>query len=958
MANNLVFQEIFDGGNTGGNTGGGGSIELDTTLTQQGKAADAKATGDAIASVNKKCDAIIGKFSAGLAYTLKDDGTYEVSGIGTCTDTDIIIPSVVDGYRVTSIGYRAFRDCTSLMNVTISDSVTSIGEEAFRSCSSLTSIAIPNSVTSIGDFAFYNCRSLTSVTIPDGVASISTSAFNTCSSLTSVTIPASVTSIGNFAFYGCRSLESITIPDSVTSIGNSAFQYCYDLTSITIPDSVTSIGKQISNGCDNLRIYCEAKSKPEGWDSEWNMYLMPVIWGAALDFPSVNIQLNDCAKKEDIKDFATEGYVDAEIADAFYKIQAGRAVMTSVTYSELKTLRNNSELIPGMFYRITDYVCTTSQADTRAMDNKFDIIVQALSTSTLSENASADYHWEEGVVEGVGFKPSVVSDDTMLVEGSVIPFYYEYIDIADLESPGEYKQTDVFIAYGYLENNNGITVPVIYKTDESGLMDEPNPEFEEPDYADVFYYEGTANIDGVTYDKWRKIEQEEESELTWDSVGKAYLYTNVITDVPEGENTIKKVDGIQPNVADIPAWEIKYCLDNDTTRFAWAAGQAIVNIESSYSNGEFLTRQPAFDGQEPDGSEYQYAWGTQEDVDDGDSTNFWYSRNEVITDGEEVYSGGEIQFAQITELGKGVIYYMKDEHGNECPYDFKNIQFKRYMIVDNDVVSLSYLVGRYLGILNGKGYTIDEDDYIWCYTFSWLNENDETEDLSVIGKKLATDEGQYIGVYDNVIKTVSEHTKVYPETPQGYAIALNDVVFLAECSYDNGFFFGCYSNTFGNDCCSNTFGNICYSNTFGDACYFNTFGDNFAYNTFGNYCTYNTFGHVLNFNTFGNHFFDNILGDNCWKNTFGNDCNTNIFGNGCDSNIFGNNLDMCTFGNNFNNNTIGNECLHVRIIGDNIRNIEVGHGINRSYNYVSITPEPNADYQQIYRKSGSKEILI
>ena len=27
--------------------------------------------------------------------------------------------------------------------------------------------------------------------------------------------------------------------------------------------------------------------------------------------------------------------------------------------------------------------------------------------------------------------------------------------------------------------------------------------------------------------------------------------------------------------------------------------------------------------------------------------------------------------------GKGVIYWLKDEWGNECPYDFKNIQFKR-----------------------------------------------------------------------------------------------------------------------------------------------------------------------------------------------------------------------------------------------------------------------------------------
>ena len=36
-------------------------------------------------------------------------------------------------------------------------SVTSIGERAFYECSGLTSVTIPNSVTSIGDYAFFNC---------------------------------------------------------------------------------------------------------------------------------------------------------------------------------------------------------------------------------------------------------------------------------------------------------------------------------------------------------------------------------------------------------------------------------------------------------------------------------------------------------------------------------------------------------------------------------------------------------------------------------------------------------------------------------------------------------------------------------------------------------------------------------------------------------------------------------
>ena len=344
--------------------------------------------------------------------------------------------------------------------------------------------------------------------------------------------------------------------------------------------------------------------------------------------------------------------------------------MTRINHSELKSLRDNSKLIPGMFYRITDYVCTTAQADTRAMNNKFDIIVQALSENTLSENASADYHWVEGVVEGVTFNPSVVGDDTMLVGGTVIPYYYEYIDVSDSEGGmNEYKQTDIFIAYGYLENNNGVTVPVIYKTDEVGVGEEPDPEFEDPDYEDIFYYVGTANIDGVTYDKWRKIERSGEARLTWDSTGKAYLYTNIITVVPKDES-------IQPNVANLHAWELKYCLDNDTTRFAWAMdGTAIVNLESILSNGQPLTRQPEFDGCSGN-DEYYYAWGTQADVDDADVNNFWYSKSDELLTGDEVMTiEGSYDIVEVAELGKGVIYYMKDEHGNECPYDFKNITF-------------------------------------------------------------------------------------------------------------------------------------------------------------------------------------------------------------------------------------------------------------------------------------------
>ena len=227
-----------------------------------------------VKSVCEICGAIDG--STGLAYEANGDGTCTITGIGSCTDLDIIIPEYIDGYNVTSIGDWAFNGCRNLTSIEIPDSVTSIGSSAFSCCYSLTSIVIPDSVTSIGWHAFLG-SGLTSIIIPDSVTSISSSAFS-CDNLESIiveqgnpvyhsagnclietatktlitgcensVIPTdrSVTSIGDDAFDGCRSLTSIVIPDSVTSIGDAAFGSCYGLTSIVIPDSVTSIGDYV-----------------------------------------------------------------------------------------------------------------------------------------------------------------------------------------------------------------------------------------------------------------------------------------------------------------------------------------------------------------------------------------------------------------------------------------------------------------------------------------------------------------------------------------------------------------------------------------------------------------------------------------------------------------------------------------------------------------------------------------
>ena len=174
--------------------------------------------------------------SEGLDMVLISEGEYTVSGIGTCTDTEILIPTTYNGMPVVSVEASAFLNNTAITSVVLPDGITSIGENAFNGCESLTSVTFGKNsqLSSIGPGAFNYCYSLESITIPESVTSIGSDAFYYCCGLRSVTFGenSQLTSIGDYAFLGCYSIESITIPASVTSIGERAFVECYRLVEV------------------------------------------------------------------------------------------------------------------------------------------------------------------------------------------------------------------------------------------------------------------------------------------------------------------------------------------------------------------------------------------------------------------------------------------------------------------------------------------------------------------------------------------------------------------------------------------------------------------------------------------------------------------------------------------------------------------------------------------------------
>lgn len=215
------------------------------------------------------------KASQGLEFALNADGkSYAVSGIGSCTDTDLIIPNLHKGLPVTTIGENAFAYLWQITRVTLPDTITAIEAQAFKQCyikeinlpdgllsigdrafseTYITKIILPDSLTSLGKGAFASCDSLTDVTLSKGITRIEMGTFSSCSKLVSITIPSGVTALGSNVFSNCDKLQNVILPDSIQSIGTEAFSNCPSLESITLPKGLTAISGGLFTRSANLK---------------------------------------------------------------------------------------------------------------------------------------------------------------------------------------------------------------------------------------------------------------------------------------------------------------------------------------------------------------------------------------------------------------------------------------------------------------------------------------------------------------------------------------------------------------------------------------------------------------------------------------------------------------------------------------------------------------------------------
>ena len=177
---------------------------------------------------------------------------------------------------------------------------------------------------------------------------------------------------------------------------------------------------------------------------------------------------------------------------------------------------------------------------------------------------------------------------------------------------------------------------------------------------------------------------------------------------------------------------------------------------------------------------------------------------------------------------------MKDEWNNECPYDFKNIMFKRWavtaynkspdLVVDAGINYYGYYYGAMR--LNGESQVLESatygEDFGWFYTFALKDlATEDWFDYTVVAHLgLKTDEENELACYDNHIEPATDE---YSSGKGEMVKILNNIVFfncftdLSDTSSSDDYSH-CNNNRFLGNCHSDTFGNYCQNNTFGNNC--------------------------------------------------------------------------------------------------------------------------------------------
>ncbi len=174
--------------------------------------------------------------SDGLEFTSNGDGTCTLTGIGTCTDTTIVIPEKNNGETVTAVGEVDCSYDATFTKVILADTITTIGEWGFYHCKSLEEVVLNEGLKEIGEDAFSHLENLKAINFPSTLETIGEYAFMGCTALTEAHLNEGLKTVDN-AFADCTAIQKLTIPSTIQHEISFIFDFSTtSLTEINIPD--------------------------------------------------------------------------------------------------------------------------------------------------------------------------------------------------------------------------------------------------------------------------------------------------------------------------------------------------------------------------------------------------------------------------------------------------------------------------------------------------------------------------------------------------------------------------------------------------------------------------------------------------------------------------------------------------------------------------------------------------
>lgn len=118
------------------------------------------------------------------------------------------------------VSNNSYNGCTSLKNVVLGRVITSVAHDAFKDCTSLLTISMPG-VTHLFDRVFKGCTALKSADM-DSLVSIGWEAFKGCIALAEVDLR-NVKVLGEDAFRDCTNLATVKNTQKITTCRNAVF---------------------------------------------------------------------------------------------------------------------------------------------------------------------------------------------------------------------------------------------------------------------------------------------------------------------------------------------------------------------------------------------------------------------------------------------------------------------------------------------------------------------------------------------------------------------------------------------------------------------------------------------------------------------------------------------------------------------------------------------------------------